>query len=79
MFREAALPDDPQGAGAVQPPMVYVTTATKWEYKQLARNLAQGAAPTEEELNDLGADGWELTGVLADSPMVYFYFKRLAA
>ncbi len=79
MVRNATLPGDPHPQGLVQPPMVYVTTPAKWEYKQLVRNLAQGAAPTAEELNVLGADGWELAGVFTDSPVVYFYFKRLGA
>jgi hypothetical protein len=49
-----------------------------WKYKQLVRNLAKETAPTEDELNVLGAEGWELTGMFTDSPFVYLYFKRLA-
>jgi hypothetical protein len=62
----------------IQPPIVYVKEKPIWEYKQLVRNLTQEKAPTEDELNGLGADSWELVGVFADSPFVYFYFKRLA-
>lgn len=65
-------------SGLIQPPIVYVDEEVIWEYKQLIRNLAKENAPTEEELNKLGADGWELAGVFSDSPFVYFYFKRLA-
>jgi hypothetical protein len=66
------------GGGLIQPPIVYVDEEIVWEYKQLVRNLAKENAPTEEELNKLGAEGWELAGVFSDSPFVYFYFKRLA-
>jgi hypothetical protein len=41
------------------------------------RNLRTEQAPSQDELNALGADGWELAGVFADLPFVYFYFKRL--
>lgn len=58
-------------------PMVYVSEQSVWEYKQIVRNLAKEQALTEDDLNELGADGWELTGVFSDSPFVYFYFKRL--
>ncbi len=71
------LPPDPSQAGLIHPPMVYVKTHPKWEYKQLVRNLAKEAAPTENELTALGADGWELASVFTDTPSVYFYFKRL--
>ena len=43
----------------------------------LTRNLAKQEGPSEEELNTLGKDGWELAGIFTDSPNVYFYFKRL--
>jgi hypothetical protein len=57
--------------------MVYVKGKSVWEYKQLIRNLRTEQAPSQDELNALGADGWELAGVFADLPFVYFYFKRL--
>lgn len=62
--------------GFVQPPIVYVKDEPVWEYKQVVRNLAKENAPTEAELNTLGAEGGELTGIFTDSPFVYFYFKR---
>jgi hypothetical protein len=71
------LPNQISG-GLIQPPIVYVDEEVVWEYKQLVRNLAKENAPTEEDLNKLGAEGWELAGVFSDSPFVYFYFKRLA-
>ncbi|MFQ6113025.1 MAG: hypothetical protein ACE5NG_02925 [bacterium] len=77
MNSEFNFPGPPQ-AGLSHIPMVYVEERLVWEYKQIVRNLAKEKALTEEELNALGADGWELTGVFSDSPFVYFYFKRSA-
>ena len=71
----APLPAAPQ----VVTPLIYVQKNTSWEYKQLIRNLAKEEAPTAAELNMLGKAGWELVGVMADAPFVYFYLKRLAA
>jgi Domain of unknown function (DUF4177) len=51
--------------------MVYVYEKQRWEYKV----IVQGAV-TEEELNALGADGWELVGVVALPERTQFYFKR---
>lgn len=64
-------------SGPIPIPMVYVKGKSVWEYKQLIRNLRTEQAPSQDELNALGADGWELAGVFADLPFVYFYFKRL--
>ena len=58
-------------------PMVYVKDKTVWEYKLLTRNLSKEEAPTEEELNKLGKEGWELAGMYTDSPFLHFCFKRL--
>jgi hypothetical protein len=69
---------DQAQSGLVPSPIVYVDENLAWEYKQLVRNLAKEKAPSEDELNALGADGWELAGIFTDSPFVYFYFKRLA-
>jgi hypothetical protein len=57
-------------------PIVYVKNKTVWEYKLVTRNLKEGP-PREDELNKLGQDGWELAGVVTDSPLSYYYFKRL--
>jgi hypothetical protein len=64
------------GIGPITP-MVYVKEKTVWEYKLLSRNLSKEEAPSEEELNRLGKEAWELAGVFTDSPFVHFYFKRL--
>ncbi len=70
------FPDQPT-TGAIVPPMVYVTEKTIWEYKQIVRSLAKDNIPTEEELNRLGKDGWELVSTLNYSEFVYLFFKRI--
>jgi len=66
-----------QRGPAPMTPMVYVKEKTIWEYKLLTRNLSKEEAPSEEELNRLGKEAWELAGVFTDSPFVHFYFKRM--
>ena len=66
-----------QPGGAPPMPMVYVREAAVWQYKLLTRNLSKEEAPSEDELNTLGKEAWELAGVFTDSPFVHFYFKRL--
>lgn len=58
----------------MEPPWVPVQPT--WEYKELIRNLENEALLTEAELNELGAQHWELTGVLHEDQRVHFYFKR---
>lgn len=70
------MPNNWLPGGSIQPPVVYVDEAAAWEYKLVVRNLRTEQAPSEEELNALGADGWEMSGVFADLPFTYFYFKR---
>lgn len=69
------LPEAP----AVASPMIFVKKSVTWEYMQLVRNLGKETAPTADELNTLGQEGWELTGVTTDAPFAYFYFKRVKA
>jgi len=57
-------------------PMVTVRDEPRWEYRRILRNLRHEEAPDEAELDKLGADGWELTGIFSDSPFLYLYFKR---
>lgn len=59
-------------------PIIYEDHTPTWEYQQLVRNLAKETAPSAEELNSLGADGWEVVGLFSDPPFVYFYLKRPA-
>lgn len=67
------LPEAP----AVASPMIFVKKSVMWEYMQLIRNLGKETAPTADEFNTLGQEGWELAGVTTDAPFVYFYFKRV--
>jgi len=71
-------PFEPRESKPIRPPMVYVREPLKWEYKQVIRDLENEKAPDEEELNKLGAEGWELTSIVQYLHTVYFYFKRLA-
>jgi len=58
------------------PPIVYVTEKTVWEYKQIVRNLSESKIPSEDELNQLGKDGWELVTVFVNAGHLCLYFKR---
>ena len=41
-----------------------------------ARDLNKEKPLDEAELNALGEDGWELSGIAQQSPMTYYYLKR---
>jgi hypothetical protein len=66
----------PPGQEPVRPPMIYIEKQWKWEYKQIARNLETQKPLEEAELNSLGEDGWEMTGIAQHPPLTYYYFKR---
>ena len=70
-------PYEPKQRESIRPPMVYVEKQLKWEYKQIVRNLKKEKPLDEAELNSLGAEGWEMSGIVHQPPVVYFYFKRL--
>jgi hypothetical protein len=55
--------------------MVYVYDTPTWEYKVVTAEASSGALP-EEDLNALGKDGWELTGVATADGKQQFCFKR---
>jgi hypothetical protein len=69
-------PREPQKQEPVRPPMIYIEKRLKWEYKQIVRNLKKEGILSDAELNALGEEGWEMSGVAQQSPMTYFYFKR---
>jgi hypothetical protein len=70
------FPFPPRTAPALlQAPVVYV--APVWEYRELVRALDPGTMPTENDLNELGAEGWELVSVVSENERAHFYFKRL--
>ena len=69
-------PQEPKQADPVRPPMIYVKKSLQWEYKQVSRDLANEQPLDEAELNMLGEEGWELTGIAQHPSKTYFYFKR---
>ena len=73
MLQALIPPREPQ---PIRPPMVYVEKPLKWEYKQVVRNLEQEKPLDEAELNALGEEGWELSGIAQQPPLTYYYFKR---
>ena len=68
-------PREPQDK-PIRPPMIYVEQQLKWEYKQIIRNLESEKPLDEAELNALGEEGWEMSGVAQHPPITYYYFKR---
>lgn len=69
-------PREPEQRDPIHPPMIYIEKQLKWEYKQIVRNLESEKPLDEKELNALGEDGWEMTGIAQQPPLGYFYFKR---
>jgi hypothetical protein len=57
--------------------MVYVYETPGWEYKVVVRDATQPTLLSEHELNDLGASGWELVGVVGLPGTVQYCFKRV--
>lgn len=57
-------------------PIVYAHDSQAWEYKLFIRDMEADNPPDEEEINPLGAQGWELVGMFLHTGMLYFYFKR---
>jgi hypothetical protein len=75
MTRDLEIPFPPPHhpiPGRVDPP--WVPIVARWEYRDVARD--EGAIPSEQELNALGEEGWELVGVTSVGHRVHFYFKR---
>ena len=68
-------PREPQQE-PIRPPMIYVEKQMKWEYKQIVRDLESEQPLDEAELNTLGKEGWEMTGIVQQPPKTYYYFKR---
>ena len=54
----------------------WVPVEPSWEYREVVRDLDSGGLLTEGDLNALGAEHWELAGVVSDASQVHFYFKR---
>jgi hypothetical protein len=70
-------PHEPIHPEPIHPPMIYIKESVKWEYKQITRDLEKEGPLSEEELNALGAEGWEMSGVAQKPLLAYYYFKRL--
>jgi hypothetical protein len=68
----------PHQQESIRAPMIYIKERTKWEYKEIVRDLKKEQPLSEEELNALGKDGWEMSCITTHSNKSYFYFKRLA-
>ena len=69
-------PHEPKQPEPVRPPMVYVKKSLKWEYKQIVRDLEKEKPLDQAELDALGEEGWEMSGVAQHPPVTYYYFKR---
>ena len=69
---------------AVHIPMVYEEVAAMpvaWEYHVLAIDTRERALPDAAQLNELGHEGWIMTGMLDEriagkGTFVYYYFVR---
>ena len=77
MYHNILPPDEPMEPEHEHIPMVYVREKLKWEYKQVTFDLTKEILPSEKDLNLLGADGWEMSGIAQNPPFAYYYFKRL--
>lgn len=67
------VPPPPAPHTHIEPPMIPVDP--RWEYREVVRHPANGLMSTDE-LDALGAEHWELAGVVAAGDGVHFYFKR---
>jgi hypothetical protein len=76
MNRMLIPPQEPRQPEPVHPPMVYVSKSLKWEYKQIVRDLENEKPLDESELDALGEEGWEMSGIAQHPPVTYYYFKR---
>jgi hypothetical protein len=75
-MQHTIIPPREPGHESTRPPKIYVEKQLKWEYKKIARNLESEKPLDELELNALGEDSWEMTGIAQYPPLAYFYFKR---
>jgi hypothetical protein len=66
-------PPEPYGPHIAPP---WVPIEPRWEYKDVVRDLDVEGLLTEADLNALGTDHWELSGVAGEGTRVHFYFKR---
>lgn len=76
MLHTIIPPREPQGQEPVHPPMIFIRKQLVWEYKQIVRNLESETPLEEAELNELGEEGWEMSGIAQQASSTYYYFKR---
>jgi len=60
---------------AAQPPTVFVYEKMTWQYKVITKGAGENPL-TEDELNALGKDGWELVAAIPHATRTEFYLKR---
>ena len=77
MHQSILPPYEPNRQESAQPPMVYIEKPLQWEYKQVIRDLDHESLLNEAELNELGKDSWEMSGIAQQQLKVIYYFKRL--
>ena len=58
----------------IDPP--WVPVEPRWEYKEVVRGVAIDGLLREDELNALGEQHWELSGIVREGDRAHFYFKR---
>lgn len=75
MFR-LGLPEKP--ATNPHTPIVYVRDVPKWDYKQIVRGDKDAPTLSEDELNELGEEGWDLAAVFPVGAGITYIFKRIA-
>jgi hypothetical protein len=73
---EIPFPPRPQERRGVRMEPPWVPVEPRWEYHELVRPANEGELPTEADLNALGAEHWELVGVMRAEGQAHFYFKR---
>ena len=71
-------PPAPPPPPAATLPMPIVHVAPTWTYRHIQCPLAELASLSDSELDALGAEGWELTGVVVEGAAVHFFYKRPA-
>ena len=76
-FPKHPLPPIPQPQSPrVQPPIVYVYERQQWEYRIVTSDAAGEPTLSEDTLNALGHDGWEMVGVVHLRDKIQILFKR---
>ncbi len=56
--------------------LIYLPERRNWQYKIASYTLPHDALPSESDLAELGAEGWELVTAVPLDNVVHFYFKR---